>query len=72
MIGLKPLFKQCVLTAYMVLAVGSSCHAQELQTKVIVNHAQIQGTDASVFEQLQSQITGRHFTLRIMNVSLAT
>lgn len=57
MIGLKPLFKQCVLTAYIVLAVGSSCHAQELQTKVIVNHAQIQGTDASVFEQLQSQIT---------------
>src|SRR3712207_914429 len=31
--------------------------AQELQAKVVVNHAQIQDTDAAVFEELQSRIT---------------
>ena len=31
-------------------------HAQELQVKVSVNHSQIQGTDASVFENLQQTI----------------
>ena len=31
-------------------------HAQELQVKVSVNHSQIQGTDASVFENLQKTI----------------
>ena len=32
------------------------CHAQELQAKVVVNHAQIQGTDAAVFDELQKQM----------------
>ena len=31
-------------------------HAQELQVKVNINHSQIQGTDASVFENLQQTI----------------
>ena len=30
--------------------------AQELQMKVTVNHSQIQGTDASVFENLQQTL----------------
>ncbi len=33
--------------------VATSIRAQELQVKVRINHAQIQGTDASVFEELQ-------------------
>jgi hypothetical protein len=31
-------------------------HSQELQAKVNINHAQIQGTDASVFENLQETL----------------
>jgi hypothetical protein len=33
-----------------------SLHAQELNAKVTINHAQIQGTDASVFETLQQAL----------------
>ena len=31
-------------------------HAQELNAKITINHAQIQGTDASVFETLQQSL----------------
>lgn len=44
--------KKALLTVILMLAVlGIS--AQELQVKVNVNHSKIQGTDASVFENLQ-------------------
>lgn len=43
------------LTAILTLAVLET-DAQELQVKVNVNHSQIQGTDASVFENLQQTI----------------
>lgn len=33
-----------------------SLHAQELNAKVNINHAQVQGTDASVFENLQQSL----------------
>ena len=33
-----------------------SLEAQELNAKVTINHAQIQGTDASVFETLQQAL----------------
>ena len=33
-----------------------SMHAQELQAKININHSQIQGTDASVFENLQQTL----------------
>ena len=36
---------------------GSTCNAQELNAKVTINHSQIQGTDASVFDELQQNLT---------------
>jgi hypothetical protein len=39
-----------------VLLAVLGTHAQELQVKVSVNHSQIQGTDASVFDNLQQNI----------------
>lgn len=50
MIRIKTLFSTILMLA--VLGVN----AQELQVKVSVNHSQIQGTDASVFENLQQTI----------------
>ena len=44
-----------LLTTILMLAV-LGVNAQELQVKVSVNHSQIQGTDASVFENLQQTI----------------
>lgn len=46
---------KALLTTILALAV-LGIHAQELQVKVSVNHSQIQGTDASVFENLQQTI----------------
>ena len=31
-------------------------NAQELNAKITINHSQIQGTDASIFEELQKQL----------------
>lgn len=42
-----------VMTALFAAIFPTSSMAQELQVKVRINHAQIQGTDASVFEELQ-------------------
>ena len=41
-----------------MLVMGGVCNlqAQELQTRVTINHSQIQGTDASVFENLQQTL----------------
>ena len=47
--------KKALLTIICLLAV-LGINAQELQVKVSVNHSQIQGTDASVFENLQQTI----------------
>ena len=47
---LKKLIASCL---FLSLAFGHSLKAQELQAKVTINHAQIQGTDVSVFESLQ-------------------
>ena len=46
--------KTCLIILTMLAVLG--LHAQELQVKVSVNHSQIQGTDASVFENLQQTI----------------
>ena len=35
---------------------SSICEAQELQAKISINHSQIQGTDVSVFENLQQTL----------------
>ena len=47
--------KKALLTVMLMLAV-LGINAQELQVKVNVNHSKIQGTDASVFENLQQTI----------------
>ena len=46
---------KALLTVILMLAV-LGINAQELQVKVNVNHSKIQGTDASVFENLQQTI----------------
>ena len=49
------MFKRIVyLLTFIVLP--AMAHAQELQAKVTINHNQIQGTDASVFENLQQNL----------------
>ena len=40
----------------MLWAVAVSTSAQELNAKISINHAQIQGTDASVFDELQEKL----------------
>ena len=47
--------KTALLTVILILAV-LGINAQELQVKVNVNYSKIQGTDASVFENLQQTI----------------
>ena len=49
------MIRNTCLTILALLAV-LGVHAQELQVKVSVNHSQIQGTDNSVFENLQQAI----------------
>ena len=44
-------FIACCL--FLTIPFSSGLKAQELQAKVTINHAQIQGTDVSVFESLQ-------------------
>lgn len=45
-----------LLLALLLLLPLATAQAQELQVKVNINHNQIQGTDASVFEDLQKNI----------------
>ncbi len=45
-----------VLTAVMLWGFTVSVGAQELQAKITINHSQIQGTDESVFENLQQTL----------------
>lgn len=53
---MKDIFRQLWLTFLFGLLVCSNVKAQELQAKVTINHNQIQGTDASVFENLQQTL----------------
>ena len=48
--------KELLLIATMLWAVAVSMDAQELNVKITINHQQIQGTDASVFEELQGKL----------------
>lgn len=45
-----------LLTSWLVFCSHETVSAQELQAKVTVNHAQIAGTDASVFDNLQQTL----------------
>lgn len=45
-----------ILLAASLFTVITSSNAQELQAKVTINHNQIQGTDASVFDNLQETL----------------
>lgn len=48
-------FIKVIMTVCLLLTAGS-LKAQELQAKVTINHSQIQGTDASVFDNLQQTL----------------
>lgn len=50
--------KRRMLALLLVLgfSLGTNLHAQELFAKININHQQIQGTDASVFENLQQTL----------------
>mgnify|MGYP002525674600 CR=1 FL=1 len=48
-------FIKVIMTVFLLLIAGS-LKAQELQAKVTINHSQIQGTDASVFDNLQQTL----------------
>ena len=43
-------------TAMALVCICPQSHAQELQAKITINHNQIQGTDKSVFENLQQTL----------------
>lgn len=53
---MKDVIRQLWLTFLFGLLVCTNVKAQELQAKVTINHNQIQGTDASVFENLQQTL----------------
>ena len=44
------------MTSLLICFSGSSAQAQELQAKITINHAQISGTDKSVFDNLQQTL----------------
>lgn len=46
-----------VVSAVLMSAGTMEAHAQELNAKVTINHSQIQGTDASVFEEIEQNMT---------------
>lgn len=45
-----------IIALTLLICVSISANSQELQAKVTINHNQIQGTDASVFENLQTTL----------------
>ncbi len=48
---------QIILPLLVVLGLPShTAYSQELQAKIVINHSQIQGTDVSVFENLQQTL----------------
>lgn len=50
------MFMRKLLSIILVLIVAINSNAQELMAKVTINHNQIQGTDASVFDNLQETL----------------
>lgn len=48
--------KRLISLIFIAIAACATIEAQELQAKVTINHNQIQGTDASVFESLQQTL----------------
>ena len=45
-----------LLVLWALVALPAMATAQEINAKVVVNHAQVQGTDASVFDNLQKSL----------------
>ena len=45
-----------LLTSWLICFSGTSASAQELQAKITINHAQIAGTENSVFDNLQQTL----------------
>lgn len=54
---LKRLLARALYCSMIALAPLGNADAQELNAKVTINHNQIQGTDASVFDELQQTLT---------------
>ena len=50
------MLKQAALFIAILLCCWQTARSQELEAKVTINHAQIQGTDASVFDNLQETV----------------
>ncbi len=48
--------RRIVVVGLMMLAIGITATAQELQAKININHQQVQGTDKAVFENLQQTL----------------
>ena len=46
-----------LLLSFVLLGGHLALHAQELKARVTINHNQIQGTDASVFDELEKNLT---------------
>ena len=46
-----------ILLVFVALVVVLAVRAQELNAKITINHNQISGTDASVFDNLQQTLT---------------
>ena len=53
------MYKTLIIIFIVTTLIDHSLSAQELQAKVTINHNQIQGTDASVFDNLQQSL--EHF-----------
>lgn len=51
------MLKRLALLPITLLLCTLSCTAQELNAKVTINHSQVQGTDVSVFDDLQQNLT---------------
>ena len=48
--------RRILFTLCCALAFAVDINAQELQAKININHQQVQGTDASIFENLQQTL----------------
>ena len=48
---------RAMVVVWVLLGIAMGARGQELQAKVTINHNQIQGTDASVFESLEQTLT---------------
>ena len=51
------MIKKTILLIFAILIFTNEIRAQELQARVTLNYSQIQGTDASVFEDLKQTLT---------------